>query len=119
MLVLHVGKVLTMDASDAIHAPGMLVVEDGKITRRVHESARACRPRWWPWTPAVPGFVDLHTHIHSGGFGDINDMVHALNPEPAPPPPTGPGTTRSWWGARAASRRCSGSWQRYERGASA
>lgn len=93
VLVLHVGKVLTMDASDAIHAPGMLVVEDGKITYAgpIEEREGLPSPVVALDTWAVPGFVDLHTHIHSGGFGDINDMVHAVNPELRAAPAYRPG----------------------------
>ena len=93
VLVLHVGKVLTMDASDAIHAPGMLVVEDGKITYAgsIEEREGLPPPVVALDTWAVPGFVDLHTHIHSGGFGDINDMVHAVNPELRAAPAYRPG----------------------------
>ena len=41
------------------------------------EGARTIeRPDVW----AAPGFVDLHTHIHSGGWGDLNDMVLSVNP---------------------------------------
>lgn len=29
----------------------------------------------------LPGFIDLHNHISSPGQGDINDTVHATNPE--------------------------------------
>jgi imidazolonepropionase-like amidohydrolase len=92
-VVLHVGKVLTMNAADEIHSPGMVVLEDGKITYAGPVEAREGGPdpvlaldTW-----AVPGFVDLHTHIHSGGFGDINDMVHAVNPELRAAPAYRPG----------------------------
>ena len=76
-------KVLTMDDGDSSFTPGMLLLADGRI-----EYVGAPRPvpegyelveieRAW----AVPGMVDLHTHIHSGGFGDINDMLRSVNPE--------------------------------------
>jgi imidazolonepropionase-like amidohydrolase len=35
----------------------------------------------YPEGVVCPGMVDLHTHIHSGGFGDVNDMVMPVNPE--------------------------------------
>ncbi|MEO0662937.1 MAG: hypothetical protein AAFZ87_15480, partial [Planctomycetota bacterium] len=31
-VVLHVGKVFTMDATDAVHAPGMVCFADGRLT---------------------------------------------------------------------------------------
>jgi len=81
-LALRVGKLFTMNDADDVHSPGMIIVEGSKIAyvgpprdtgeMRVLEYARA-------W--AIPGMVDLHTHIHAGGFRDINDMVHAVNPE--------------------------------------
>ncbi len=82
-LALRCGKVLTMDATDTVHAPGMIWVEEGKLTyvgalREVPEGwlVREENDTW-----AMPGMVDLHTHIHSGGWGDTNDMVHSVNPE--------------------------------------
>lgn len=77
-----VDKLLTANAEDAVHSPGMIVLEDGKISyvgapREVADDVRLVRMEGW----AAPGFVDLHTHIHSGGFGDVNDMVHSVNPE--------------------------------------
>jgi imidazolonepropionase-like amidohydrolase len=84
VVVLHVGKLLTMNGADEVVAPGMLVLEDGKIAY----AGPVIEPQ--PGMPepvlaldawATPGLVDLHTHIHSGGFGDVNDMVNAVNPE--------------------------------------
>lgn len=78
----HVGKVLTMDAHDTIHAPGMVAFEDGVVTYVgpivEREGAEVIeRPDAW----VTPGLVDLHTHVHSGSFQDVNDMVRAVNPE--------------------------------------
>lgn len=77
-----VDKLLTADADHHVFSPGMIVLEDGKITyvgvpHELDEGVEVVRMQGW----AAPGFVDLHTHIHSGGFGDVNDMVHSLNPE--------------------------------------
>ena len=79
-VVLHVGKILTMNGDDEIVAPGMLVLEGGKITYAgpIVERAELPAPVHALDTWAFPGLVDLHTHIHSGGFGDINDMVNAI-----------------------------------------
>ena len=71
----------------------MLVLEAGKITYvgpiEPREDLPAPVEALDSW--AVPGFVDLHTHIHSGGFGDINDMVQAVNPELRAAPAYRPG----------------------------
>lgn len=78
-----VDKLLTVDAEDRVHAPGMLVVEDGRIVyvgppKETPEGVeRVTIEGGW----AAPGFVDLHTHIHSGSFGDVNDMCRSVNPE--------------------------------------
>jgi len=76
-------KVLTVDDDDHVHTPGMILVEDGRITyvgspREVPAGYEVLRyENAW----AAPGLVDLHTHIHAGGFRDTNDMVLPVNPE--------------------------------------
>jgi imidazolonepropionase-like amidohydrolase len=81
-LAIHCGKVLTMNDQDEIHSPGLILVEDGLITYAGSPRAyptdveRVDYPDAW----ASPGLVDLHTHIHTGGWGDINDMVRSVNP---------------------------------------
>jgi len=74
------GRVFTMDGEDRVLTPGMVEVQDGKITyvgepREVPAGVELVEEldSW-----LVPGFVDLHTHIHGRGY---NDMVHAVNPE--------------------------------------
>lgn len=82
-VVLHVGKLLTMNDADEVISPAMLIIEGGDIAYAGPIVDRPDLPepldRRDEW--ACPGLVDLHTHIHSGGFGDVNDMVHAVNPE--------------------------------------
>ncbi len=83
-VVLHVGRLFTMNAADEVFTPGMLVAEGGKI---VYVGPPAEEPpgaeriqlmNGW----ACPGMIDLHSHIHAGGtFGELNDTVHAVNPE--------------------------------------
>jgi imidazolonepropionase-like amidohydrolase len=76
-------KVLTVDDEDHVYTPGMILVEDGRIT---YVGAPVEVPAGYnlleykdAW--AAPGLVDLHTHIHAGGFRDTNDMVLPANPE--------------------------------------
>ncbi len=83
-IVLRVGRLFTMNASDQVFTPGMLIVQGGKVRyagapTEVPADAETIEfAHGW----ACPGMVDLHTHIHTGGgFGDINDMVQAVNPE--------------------------------------
>lgn len=82
-LAITCGKVLTVDDEDRILAPGMILVEDGRISyvgppREIPGNVEHVEySDGW----AAPGFVDLHTHIHTGGWGDINDMVRSVNPD--------------------------------------
>ena len=82
-LAIECGKLLTMNGTDEIYSPGLILVEDGKISyvgalKDVDEGVEYVRmPSAW----ALPGLVDLHTHIHPGGGREINDMVRSVNPE--------------------------------------
>lgn len=77
------GKVLTANDDDATYPRGLILVRNGRIA---YVGARSdvpagydvvdCGDQW-----ATPGMVDLHSHVHSGGFGDVNDMVIPVNPE--------------------------------------
>jgi imidazolonepropionase-like amidohydrolase len=76
-------KVLSVDDADHVFAPGMILVRGAHIAyvgerRAVPEGYRVldCGGAW-----ATPGCVELHSHIHTGGWGDINDMVIPVNPE--------------------------------------
>jgi len=79
LIVVAVGKVVSCDDENHVYSPGMVICEAGRIayvgppieTRGIEQ--RSFEDSW-----AVPGFVDLHTHIHGRG---INDMVQAVNPE--------------------------------------
>ncbi len=77
------GKILTADDDDRIFTRGMLLVRNGKLA---YVGERAPVPAGYDvidgaesW--ATPGMVDLHSHVQSGGFGDVNDMVIPVNPE--------------------------------------
>lgn len=76
------GKVLTVNAEDQIFDAGMIEVTGGKITYvgPAREIAEGVEVFDYPDAWAAPGLVDLHTHIHTGGWGDINDMVRSVNP---------------------------------------
>ncbi|MEX1025003.1 MAG: amidohydrolase family protein [Planctomycetota bacterium] len=86
-LVLHVGKILTVDAENRVVNRGYLHVRDGKIVAIATTDAgfdvgpgaeRIERPDLW----AFPGMVDLHCHISTNGFSaDLNDMNFPLNPD--------------------------------------
>jgi imidazolonepropionase-like amidohydrolase len=77
------GKVFTLDGTDRVLRPGLILIEDGRIDyvgppREVPDGwTRLDYPDGW----AAPGLVDLHTHIHGVGWGDTNDMVLPTNPE--------------------------------------
>ena len=108
-------KILTVDGEDHVFTPGMILVHDAKI---VYVGARAPVPSGYreldlgsSW--ATPGMVELHSHIHTGGWGDINDMVIPVNPELRPRPDSPVELARQGGGA-AASRRSSDPRQRHE-----
>lgn len=82
-VALLAGRVLTMDDADTIHQPGMVWMVRGTITyvglpREVPEGFLLVE-REDAW--AIPGMIDLHSHIQTGGWGDINDMCRTVNPE--------------------------------------
>lgn len=83
-LVLDVGVALTMDERRVIHN-ARLLIRDGKIESIGRQSELAAPAGWtvlsYPESFAFPGGVDLHSHTQTGGWGDINDMVHPNNPE--------------------------------------
>lgn len=76
------GRVVTVDGEARVHAPGMVVSRAGKLVYvgppvEVPAGYRVVdAPAAW----AVPGFVDLHTHVHSGGWGDINEGMDHVAP---------------------------------------
>lgn len=78
-----VGKVLTADEHDQVFEPGLVVVRDrsidyvGPLVEVPSGYERLDAPELF----AAPGMIDLHSHVQSGGWGDLNDMVISLNPE--------------------------------------
>lgn len=86
-------KVFVLDERDTVLAPGMLVVRDGRIAAvgaprpTPSEFARREFPAAW----ITPGLIDLHSHVQTGGWGDINDMVLPINAEFRTSPTIRPG----------------------------
>lgn len=80
---IRVAKILTCDDDDNVFAPGLLLVRNGKLAYvgrdREIPAGYAIVDARESW--ATPGMVELHSHIHSGGFADTNDMVLPVNPE--------------------------------------
>jgi imidazolonepropionase-like amidohydrolase len=78
---IYCGKVLTVDERDRTFAPGMVVVRDGKIERvgPPEEVPAGFIRHDYPGGWCTPGLIDLHSHVQTGGWGDINDMVLPLN----------------------------------------
>jgi imidazolonepropionase-like amidohydrolase len=80
-----VGIVLTMEEREVIHN-GRILMAGGRILAVGRQSEiglpNPMRHHWsYPNSIAFPGGVDLHSHVQTGGWGDINDMVHPDNPE--------------------------------------
>lgn len=81
-LVLHVGKILTMDAHNTVINRGYIQVANGKILSvsatddAPADVPRIERPELW----ATPGLVELHSHVVTAGWSpDINDMHFSIN----------------------------------------
>jgi imidazolonepropionase-like amidohydrolase len=81
VLAVKAARFLTMD-TDPVHH-GVMLVKDGKITAigTDVEIPTGAEVLDLAEKTVSPGFVDLHHHVSSGGFDDINDMVEAINIE--------------------------------------
>ncbi|MDA0668141.1 MAG: hypothetical protein O3A95_09785 [Planctomycetota bacterium] len=84
-MVLDVGVALTMEERQVVHNARILIGSDGHILK-VGRQLDIELPEGWehlsyPNSFAWPGGIDLHSHTHTGGWEDINDMVHPDNPE--------------------------------------
>ncbi len=87
------GKLFTLNDADEVFAPGFVVVRGGRID---YAGPRVELPVGYdvidaPELWAAPGMIDLHSHIQTGGWGDINDMVLSMNPEYRTSPTIVPG----------------------------
>ncbi|MEY2785868.1 MAG: hypothetical protein RL277_2080 [Planctomycetota bacterium] len=78
-----VSKVIACDDGDSVYSPGLVVTRNTKIeyVGPVREVPAGYAYHDFRSAIAVPGMVDLHSHVQSGGFGDTNDMVMPVNPE--------------------------------------
>jgi len=81
--VLRCAKVLTIDGEDRVLDPGTVIVRNGKIAAVGEDLAapEGFEVLEFPTAWAIPGLVEIHSHVHTGGWGDINDMVRTVNPE--------------------------------------
>jgi imidazolonepropionase-like amidohydrolase len=76
-------KLFTMNAAREVIEPGLVVIRGERIAyagplREIPAGyERVERDDLW----ATPGMIDLHSHVQTGGWGDINDMVISCNPE--------------------------------------
>jgi len=74
-------KLFVLDDADTVLAPGMVVVRDGRIAAvgAPREVPEGFEVHTWPEGWVSPGLIDLHSHVQTGGWGDINDMVLPIN----------------------------------------
>lgn len=81
-VALRCGRVLTVDESDNVFGPGLILVKNGRIAyagpMRDVPAGYAIEDHSDLW--AAPGMVELHAHVQ-GSRGDINDMVYPVNAE--------------------------------------
>ncbi len=87
------GRVVAVDEAGSSFQPGLVAAIDGRIVYvgRPIEIPQGYRRVEQPSAWAVPGMVDLHSHVNSGGWGDLNDMVLPLGPELRSEPTIVPG----------------------------
>jgi len=86
-------KVFVLDQADTILAPGMVVVRDGRIAAvgPVRPTPEGFERLEFLSAWITPGLIDLHSHVQTGGWGDINDMVLPINAEFRVAPTVRPG----------------------------
>lgn len=82
--ILDVGVAMPMQERAVIHNARILI-RAGKI-EKIGPRVEIEAPAGWTHLQyldsfAFPGAIDLHSHIQTGGWEDINDMVHPDNPE--------------------------------------
>jgi imidazolonepropionase-like amidohydrolase len=92
VIALRADRVITVDGEGRVFEPGEIVWSEGRIVSigppsELADGVELIEVEGW----AVPGFVDLHSHIVRDGWGGINDMVLPLNPELSTAPTIVPG----------------------------
>jgi imidazolonepropionase-like amidohydrolase len=84
-IALDAGVALTMDERRVVHNARILIDASGNIESVARQSESQIPDGYqhlsYPNSFVWPGGVDLHSHTQTGGWGDINDMVHPDNPE--------------------------------------
>jgi hypothetical protein len=79
------GVILTMNEREVIHNGRLMVDDVGNIVRVGRQTDFEIPSNYihykFPHSFLWPGGIDLHSHTQTGGWGDINDMVHPDNPE--------------------------------------
>ncbi len=80
---LRCDKILTVDGDDHVFDHGLILVRGSKIAYVGPDRPIPDGYKILPGTAGVatPGLVELHSHIHTGSFVDVNDMILPVNPE--------------------------------------
>jgi len=76
-------KLFVLDDANTILAPGMVVVRDGHIAAvgAPRQAPEGFDVHEFPAGWITAGLVEIHSHVQTGGWGDINDMVLPINAE--------------------------------------
>ncbi len=93
--VIVCAKVLTVDGADRVFSPGQIVVQGDLITYvgPVIDVPKSYERLEFPAGWAAPGMIDLHSHVQTGSWLDINDMALPINCEFRTSPSIRPGNT--------------------------
>ncbi len=82
-LAISCAKLFSMNDAEEIFAPGLIVARGSKIDYVGPlidvPAGYELLERGTTW--CTPGLIDLHSHIQTGSFMDVNDMVLSCNPE--------------------------------------
>ncbi|MFT5042661.1 MAG: imidazolonepropionase-like amidohydrolase [Hyphomicrobiaceae bacterium] len=82
-IAMFCARVITVDDENRMISPGLIVTRGGLIeyVGSPIEVPDGYERRNFGELWAVPGMVDLHTHVHTGNWGDINSSINLINPE--------------------------------------
>ena len=75
-LAVTAAKVFVLDDGDAILAPGMIVVRNGRVAAvgAPQELPAGFERLDFPAGWATPGLIDLHSHVQTGGWGAVGQL---------------------------------------------